>query len=237
MAPDHAAGVTTVLRVMTGAALVGLALVGAFEMRSALLSVLLAVGAFGFVLAVMSSWQNGVTGRPLWARAARLALAGTAVPLVFVGSMVVLGGFSALLGVAMLLGWWVLRQRRRAAEPPPREAEPAPPAHVQPGRDRDGMVVVRLSGAQEDQVVLRLDPERLDELAHEVERLIRSLDGATLVRVWAACRDGGDPGDAAQRFQLVKLRQMVLDEIERRDPEAFASWLARGAPDDPPVRG
>jgi hypothetical protein len=58
--------------------------------------------------------------------------------------------------------------------------------------------------------------------------------GRAWVRSSAALSSTRDP---VARARLVSRRQQALDELERRDPDGFARWLAAGATiDSDPAR-
>jgi hypothetical protein len=205
--------VARVVRVLLGLAIGGLVFVGANEMGMGIAALVLAVGGFGFVTALMWLGRDGLGERRLWRLAGRYAWWAVAILLAFIGSIAALDGLSVLLGMGSLLAWWWLSGRRRDTASAPASVHGSGPADV---------------------VVLSLGPVRPGQTVNDLESLMRSLDGAALARVWKACRsaDGASP---ARQLELAGVRKMLLDELERRDPVAFSEWLARGAPDDPPL--
>lgn len=241
-------GTLLAVRLLLGAAVVGLMAVGVVEMQASLIGALVSVGAFGFVVANIVLWQNGERSSALWRRSAAVALKAVTLLLVFVGSISVLDGGTSLVGVGMLFVWWRLRRRgtwvvgaqttqsqdsarhadadhalgsaqTRPGELPVRQTdrEEGLPAPVPPGRQLD----------------LWLRPGF--PMVGDVENLVRALDAPSLARAWAASRAKGiTEGSVQDQMDLARLRQVLLDECERRDPVAFASWLERGAPDGPP---
>jgi hypothetical protein len=213
---------------MNGVAVGGLTLVGAFEMRSSLLPAFAAVGAFGFVISVLGSWQDAGQGHRLWWRAAAFAMRAVVTLMTVAGTIAALEGLHTAWGLLALTGWWALRPRRRRA--PVREPRPGIGAGGRVATDVDDLVR-RFASAP----LARLSAARLEGGAARVEALARSLDDGSLARAWAECRAAGEPADAAQKLELAMIRGALLDELERRDPVAFASWLARGAPDGPPL--
>jgi hypothetical protein len=187
----------------------------------------------GLVLALLSSvvlhgasllFVVAVAGLVAWAasrtvddrRAARAAAwqaAGSTVALsMLVAGAVVLGGAAAgvlVSGLALAAGGAVwLRHVRRARlagragrdRPPARDDAPPAPAPVS------------LAGW-------------LDGSPSPVSLMPFPTLGSEWVRTTAALASRLEP---AARFAVVRRRHEVLDELERRDPAGFASWLAAG---------
>lgn len=282
MEQHRTSGALLAMRLLLGMAVAGLVAVGVVEMQASLLSAVLAVATFGFVVANVVLWQNGERSRRLWERSGVAALKAVTMLLVFVGSISVLDGATSLVGVALLVVWWTLLRHR--AEPRlggirrrteregerkseqegarktdqegarsggrvtgDREATGGPGATAEreaaadadrnrrqrPSREPDATASRPTTGTS-GELVLWLRPGA--RIVGDAETLVRALDTASLARAWAACRAKGIPEASIQeQMELARLRQLLLDEFERRDPVAFAAWLKRGAPDEPPL--
>lgn len=212
---------------MNGFSVAGLAVVGGLEMQSSLVLAAVAFGAFGFLVSAVGLWQGGQVGLRLLKRAASLAFRGFTSLLVVVGGMCVLEWPHLTWAALALVGWWALPRRRR-----PLAAAEAPGGGGPEGDGkREEEVVASLSGTP----LALLRAAWRGESDGAAEAVVRSFDRVALARAWAQCRAMGDP-DPARAAEIVAIRGVILDEIEHRDPQAFESWLARGAADDPPVR-
>ncbi len=202
------------LAVLAGTAV---AVVGGLALRPA---GLLAIGLASVVVACLaagvareSTGDGGLA--PL--EAAWRAGAVTIGVLLFLSGTAALGGpaLTALAGALLVvagLGVWLVHAGRSAGRRPggvPASFVPMPPSGgqrpVTGGRQAE-------SGAQ----VLALPP-------------VTTLSTVALGREWlgttAALAGRLDP---AARQVVVRRRQDVLDELERRDPEGFGRWLAEG---------
>jgi hypothetical protein len=154
------------------------------------------------------SWGSGpapATGR----RPTLTALCGAVLPLVVVGLLAELGPVALLLCLLLAAGGWPLRRR---------PAVPAPRVRARLRRPAPGPPALET-----------IPPDPLPG-----PHAVPGLDTATLCWVWrvsyarlARCRWPGE------REHLALLRRACLDELERRDPRAFARWLstARAAAD------
>lgn len=228
------------LRLMMNVSVAGLTLVGAYAMRWSLVPAVASVGAFGFVASVVGLWQSGREGRRLWARAAALALRTVTTMLMLVGTVVTLDGFHTAWGAIAAAAWWALpRQRSAPRTEPPAAAptpQPAPWDSVDAIEQRGGRLdvddLVRSFGGAP---LARVRTANRDGGPARAQVLVRSFDNPALARAWSESRAAGEPSEPARRAELAAIRGMLLDEVERRDPAGFSSWLARGAPDDPPV--
>jgi hypothetical protein len=133
-----------------------------------------------------------------------------------VGILLVLAGVAALANgvVAVLAGgaglgtWLVIRALRTPARPR-RAPAPAP-------RPQAGAEVVRLPvhpGTQADDGTSRLSAVSTPALGRDWIRTAAALGGRL---------------SPVEREALVRRREEILDELERRDPAGFARWLAEG---------
>lgn len=230
------------VRLMTGVSVAGLTLVGAYEMRWSLVLAVASVGAFGFVASVVGLWQSAYEGRRLWARAAALALRTVATMLMLVGTLVTLVGLHTAWGAIAAAAWWALPRQRPA---PPGESPAEATTTPQQLEPRGAVDTVEQRGARPDvddfvrsvggAPLARVWTATRDGGTAEAQVLVRSFDNAALARAWSESRTAGEPSEPARRAELAAIRGMLLDEVERRDPAAFSAWLARGAPDAPPV--
>jgi hypothetical protein len=140
-----------------------------------------------------------------------------------VGVLLVLSGIAALAGggvaalvVGAALAGWLVRAALRSR--PARPAAPAPPVASSPG----GAGVLFLPVPPAEIPGFSADP-------HSASRPVWTLPTPALGQDWldttAALAGRLDP---AARASLVNRREEVLDELERRDPDGFAQWLAVG---------
>ncbi len=193
---------------------------------------LLAVGLASVVTACLAGGVARESGDAAAARrgpspldAAWRTGAATIVVLLFLSGTAALGGpvLTVLAGAVLAvggLGLWLLhaaRPPRRNAElvtPPPSAAEtpaaaPRPVAGARPGETVG--------------TVTYLPP-------------VATLSTAALGREWLSTTTAlGGRLHPSARQSIVRRRQEVLDELERRDPAGFARWLAEGAPDRDPA--
>jgi hypothetical protein len=191
---------------------------------------LIAVGAAGALagcLAAGMARENPDRDRRAMAEAAVLAVGGT------IGGLLVLCGAAALFGsgpTAVLAGAavimtavvWLVRAGRTGGS----SARPSPAATVFSARGRP-----RPSPGT---------PSRRETVPAEPSPLLPPVDQLStraLGREWlcstAALAGRLDPG---VRASIVRRREGALDELERRDPEGFARWLAAGpAPGSDPA--
>ena len=192
-----------VLLVLAGA----LVVVGGVAVRGAgLVGVLVTALVAACVAAGVAreSVPAGASARPAAVEAAWRTGAWTVGGLLAVcGASAIAGAGAGVLVVLLGGGAWLARWllRRRAAA--------VPAADVVPlfGRDGEG----RDAGGAAAEWPAGLSVAEL---------------GRAWVRSSAALAATGDP---AARERLVARRQQALDELERRDPEGFARWLADGA--------
>ena len=149
------------------------------------------------------------------ARAAAWKAAGSTVAIIMVvaGVVVLAGGaVAALVSVLTAAAWgavWLRRVRR---------ARPA---------GRDGCDRAPRRGEASAAPLSLAD--RLDCSPTPVSLLPISGLGSEWARTTAALASRLEP---AARQVVVRRRQEVLDELERRDPDGFAHWLAAGAATD-----
>jgi hypothetical protein len=140
-----------------------------------------------------------------------------------VGALLVVSGSAALLGgpitvalIAVTVLAWLLRSGRRS--------------------DHGARAARRARREQPQAAHLSVVPELPDE--GPVSGLSTLALGREWLRTSAALASGLD---AAARRAIVERREATLDELERRDPDGFARWLAMGPePDSDPaafVRG
>jgi hypothetical protein len=209
----------------------GLAVVGGVSLHGAgVLAVALAGVVAGCLGAGLARERPPLPGRRSAADAAWRAAIGTvATFLVLAGSAVVGGRAAPVLVVGCLgvlgLAWWARRRASAIAPaspaPPPGAAFPPAPPSARRGLHPSG----RGTAPSGEPPAAALPPAAglpVEELSREWRRTAAVLESA---------------GDAATRAQVVRRRGEVLDELERRDPAGFASWLANGASsDDYPVR-
>jgi hypothetical protein len=181
-------------------------------------------GAVAAALAAGAARESSRGSRPAVVDAAWKSAAGTVVGLLLVSGLVVLaGGVVATLvtGLALAgaLGLW-LRARHRpgaaarhrpvAGRPRPAAAPPAPLSSVRGGGSERGLLPVSVLPTP---VLGREWLHSTAALAGRLEPRVRQL--------------------------IVRRREEALDELERRDPDGFARWLAAGPSTDPSrfVRG
>jgi hypothetical protein len=147
------------------------------------------------------------------------------VLLVLSGIAVLAGGGVAALVVGTVLAGWLVRAVLRARPTRPAalapQAAPAPPVTSSP----DAAGLPSLSGPP-DVPGPSLDPAGL--LA-PVWTLPTPVLGQEWLSTTAALAGLLDP---AARASLVRRREEMLDELERRDPDGFARWLAVGPAGD-----
>lgn len=146
--------------------------------------------------------------------------------LVFAGIAVISGGTTAFLlgagGSVVALCVWLLRSQRsgRPDSPHPTAAE-FPGSGVAPSRPAPAAA---WSAAP---------PAAAARVTEPVTELPTAALGREWLRTTAALAARLEP---AARESIVRRRQEALDELERRDPEGFARWLAAGpAPGSDPA--
>jgi hypothetical protein len=197
----------------------GIALVGGLSLRPAgLLAVGLAAVVTGALAAGIAreasdddlratldaTWQTAA-----WTIGVLLVLAGVAA----IAGALVTTLVGAVAGVAGLAVW--LARTRPAAKPsrvvPPSAARPAAPARQAPAARPTAVVAGNVAGTPTSGGPLAA--LRIEALAQEWVSTSAAL-GLTL--------------DPRSRAAIVRRREAVLDELERRDPAGFARWLAAG---------
>lgn len=206
------------------------ALVGGIALRTSGVVAVLLAGAVAACLALglareapeRSRWSPGeVAGRAAgWTVGALLVLSGTAA---------LAGGAVAALvaGVAGAggLAWWLLRSAgaaRTARTARPLDEARGPWAVPSAGAPGNGS---RAAGPTRTDVARVLPP---------VSELSTDALGREWLRTAAALAGRLEP---AARSSIVRRRQDALDELERRDPDGFARWLAAGpVPGSDPAR-
>lgn len=184
-------------------------------------AMLVAVSFAALVLTLVRA-ERAERSRPVIARPATTALG--------VGAGVV--GFLALLSSSPPLALLVLLIAITTAPPvvgvvssvlrdraPYRRTAPRPVAAPGPAKQtlrREGDTV-RVDGGREP--ALPSAPE-----------VVRQLDDRALCRLWRQTFwDMRDQQSVTQRAAVVRLRQACLEELERRNPAAVATWLGSGA--------
>lgn len=173
--------------------------------------VLNGLGVVAVVVAAVLVWVTAYAAvedsPPAVRRAVAWKAAGAAAGLILlVAGIGVLGGAGEALlagGLAAAVGTVVslLRVRARRGSPDAKPADDEPAAELPP-------------------------------LAHlgQPGAPVALLSTCALTREWADTTAGlRSQQDPAARCALVRRRQEVLDELERRDPAGFARWLADGA--------
>jgi hypothetical protein len=135
------------------------------------------------------------------------------------GVMVVVGGLSAVLGIIGLLVVlamvvtspaflaWLIRDpsRRERADASP-EQPAATTLKPSPGTERTSV------GGAATRALFAIDPTALDD--------------ATLCAAWRISNVVLKQSDASDLSQLMEVRRQLLDELQRRHPATFSSWLA-----------
>jgi hypothetical protein len=198
-----------------------LVLAGGLALRG---SGLIAVGAAGVLagcLAAGMAHEHPERDRMAMLESAVLAFGCT------VGGLLVLCGTAALLGsgpTAVLTGIlalaasvvWVLRRRRAERRTDPHPVAATSPAPVAPWLAGTKPAPARAEPLPADVARLLLPP---------VTQLSTRALGREWVRTTAALAGRLEP---VVRALLVRRREDVLDELERRDPVGFDRWLAAG---------
>jgi hypothetical protein len=143
------------------------------------------------------------------------------------GVMVGVGGLSAVLGAIGLLVMlavfvtspaflaWLRRRLSRAERSGPSLGEPAAKTHrPSPGTERTSV------GGAATRALFAIDPTVLDD--------------ATLCAAWQMSNVVLEQPDETDLNRLMEVRRLLLDELQRRHPVTFSSWLATapGATDD-----
>ncbi|SDC45154.1 hypothetical protein SAMN05660690_1491 [Geodermatophilus telluris] len=206
------------VRLLSGVAalaLAAVAVVGGLALRP---PGLLAVGLAAVVTACLAAGvaRESTDGGPAPLEAAWRTGAATIGVLLVLSGTAALGGATLTAAAAALLvvagfGVWLLRAGRPGARRPGPVAVPPPVTPAGPQRPGTAGSTGQ-SGAR----VLSLPP-------------VATLSTVALGREWlgttAALAGRLDP---AARQAVVRRRQETLDELERRDPEGFARWLAEG---------
>jgi hypothetical protein len=176
---------------------------------------------FGLLVGSALTWalRKDAAARPIGRAFVGGALSG--------GVMVVVGGLSAALGIIGLLVVLVLvltspvflewlRRRlsrgQRAASSP--EQPTTKTLRPSPGTDRTSV------GGAATHALFTIDPSVLDD--------------ATLCAAWQISNVVLEYSNATDINQLMEIRRQLLDELQRRHPATFSSWLAAapGATDD-----
>jgi hypothetical protein len=215
------------IRVLVGAGIACaavLALVGGVALRGSGVVAVLLAGAVSACLAAGVARETAEVSRTSPAEAAIRAAGWTVgALLVLSGTAALGGGFAAVLigaGAAIAgLAVWLLRSPRPTREafpytltaertgaqtaPPP--SVPAAPWHATPTGRTEGAGSARLSAPVTDLPTAALGREWLRTTAALAGRL-----------------------EPAARESIVRRRQEALDELERRDADGFARWLAAG---------
>ena len=181
------------------------------------------IGVAGLVSVVLAAVVTGCLGAGLHREGAgeqsrqaavdvgwRTAVVTVGVLLVLSGSAVLAGGaVTALLAgcaLATVLLRWAVRSRR-GQQAPARASAPRPSAAREPDETATVLPLVPADGSW-----------------------VRVLSVPALGREWVRTSAALARTQApAARQELVLRRQQALDELERRDPQGFARWLAAGA--------
>ncbi|SHF69276.1 hypothetical protein [Geodermatophilus nigrescens] len=149
-----------------------------------------------------AAWRTGVATIGVLLFLSGTAALGGPVLTVLAGAVLAVGG----------LGLWLLHAgrppRRNAVPAPPSSGGAAPAAGPRPGGARPA----------EARATVTFSPP------------VATLSTAALGREWLSTSTAlGGRLEAGTRQSVVRRREEVLDELERRDPEGFARWLADGA--------
>jgi hypothetical protein len=143
------------------------------------------------------------------------------------GVMVVVGGLSAALGIIGLLVvlvmiltspvflTWLRRCLSRGQRADSSPEQPATKTlRPSPGADRTSV------GGAATHALFAIDPTALDD--------------ATLCAAWQISNAVLEQSNTTDLNQLMEIRRQLLDELQRRHPATFSSWLAAtpGATDD-----
>jgi len=207
-----------------------LALIGGVALRASGVVAVLLAGAVAACLAAGVARET--TGAHLPAPEAAARAAGWTVGSLFVlsGMAALGGGLAAVLagagGAIIALAVWLVRSPRPSREmsphtltaevtgaPAPAAPMPAAPWHAAPAGRFDAAGSARLSAP--------------------VTELPTAALGREWLRTTAALAGRLEP---AARESIVRRRQEALDELERRDADGFARWLAAGpAPGSDPA--
>jgi hypothetical protein len=210
-----------VFRPLVGVVLIGAALLvvaGGLALRGPGLIAVAAAGVLAGCLAAGMAREQ--PGRDRWGMVDTAVLAGgctIAGLLLLCGSAVLLGsGPTALvagLAAAVVAVAWLVRLTRagRPAVPPPQADAPAAP-----------VLPAWWTGAG---AAAEPAPPELSRLLPPVEQLTTRALGREWLRTTAALAGRLEP---VVRASLVRRREDALDELERRDPDGFARWLAAG---------
>jgi hypothetical protein len=88
---------------------------------------------------------------------------------------------------------------------------------------------------QLDQHLQRRREQDARQAASLAATRLSDLDVRGLCELWEHLRaaSGSSALEPRGTEQLARVRQGLLDELERRSPGGFAAWIARGATDDP----
>jgi hypothetical protein len=222
------------VRVLLGVGVVpaaALALIGGVALRGSGVVAVLLAGAVAACLAAGVARETAGSSRTRAPEAAVQA-AGWAIGslLVLAGTAALGGGLAAVLtgaaGAIVGLAVWLVRSPRPSREVSPHTltadvtgarptpaAMPAAPWHAAPGGRSDAAGSARLSAPVTDLPTAAL--------GHEWLRTTAALAGRL---------------EPVARESIVRRRQEALDELERRDADGFARWLAAGpAPGSDPA--
>ena len=159
-----------------------------------------------------AAWRTGVATIGVLLFLSGTAVLGGPVLTVLAGAVLAVGG----------LGLWLLH----AGRPPRRNATmvtppPAPAGGTTPAPPRP---VTGARPAEMVGTVTYLPP-------------VATLPTAALGREWLSTTTAlAGRLHPAARQSIVRRRQETLDELERRDPDGFARWLAEGSLDSDPAR-
>jgi hypothetical protein len=182
---------------------------------------LVAVGLAGTLAACAAAGiareSKGSTRRSVFEAAVQAAAWTAGALLVLSGITTLAGGGVAALVVGTLLAAWLVRAALRA-----RHAGPStPPVGTSPAPYE---VLLRLAQPE-------VPAERRAPFVGSAALLppVATLDTATLGQEWLTTTVAlAGRLTPATRQSLVGRREEVLDELERRDPDGFARWLAAG---------
>jgi hypothetical protein len=98
-----------------------------------------------------------------------------------------------------------------------------------------GLLVAWVALDQALQHLHRRRAEQARRAAAVAAARLSDLDISHLCELWERLRSASDTHarDARETEQLARVRQGLLDELERRSPGGFAAWIAAGADGDP----
>lgn len=203
----HRPSLLTLARGSAGALLALLGAAGLIETVMGGAGSVLGVGLGGaLAVALVAAWVEPARRPNVKVLGRRMVLAAWCY-LAVIGGAVVSGAGGVLVGAAMAACW------------------------VGCARSRSG----RAGGDLWQRVEMRAD-DRAGGPA-SLRAFLRNLDDEALLRIWESSRLAMGHAEPSRRaLQVARVREHLLDEVERRDPDAFHAWLDTGARTDWPAR-